>query len=80
MNEQFQSRQSDLIERVAPVDASESATSHQLRQLGLAGLVRSRKEGRAVYYKVDDTHVRLLLDIAVVHYLHGQLHGQEDRV
>lgn len=54
----------------ATVDASESATSHQLRSLRLAGLVRSRKEGRVVYYRVDDTHVRLLLDVAVEHYLH----------
>jgi DNA-binding transcriptional ArsR family regulator len=59
----------------ATVEASESATSHQLRQLRLAGLVRSRKQGRTVYYRVDDTHVRLLLDVAVEHYLHGH----EDR-
>lgn len=60
-----------VCDLAAAVDASESATSHQLRQLRLAGLVRSRKEGRTVYYKVDDTHVRLLLDVAVEHYLHG---------
>ncbi len=52
------------------VEASESGTSHQLRQLRLAGLVRSRREGRVVYYRVADTHVRLLLDVAVEHYLH----------
>lgn len=55
------------------VGASESATSHQLRQLRLAGLVRARKEGREVFYKVADSHVRLLLDVAVEHYLHD--HG-----
>jgi DNA-binding transcriptional ArsR family regulator len=32
------------------VEASESATSHQLRQLRLAGLVRARKRGRAVIF------------------------------
>ncbi len=53
------------------VEASESATSHQLRQLRLGGLVRSRKQGREVFYRVADTHVRLLLDVAVEHYLHG---------
>lgn len=52
------------------VEASESATSHQLRQLRLAGLVRARKQGREVFYKVADSHVRLLLDVAVEHYLH----------
>ena len=55
------------------VDVSESGTSHQLRQLRLAGLVRSRKQGREVFYRVADTHVRLLLDVAVEHYLHGHL-------
>ena len=52
------------------VESSESATSHQLRQLRLAGLVRARKQGREVFYRVADTHVRLLLDVAVEHYLH----------
>jgi len=61
-----------VCDLAASVDATESATSHQLRQLRLAGLVRSRKDGRTVYYRVDDTHVRLLLDVAVEHYLHGQ--------
>jgi len=56
------------------VESSESATSHQLRQLRLVGLVRSRKAGRSVFYRVADTHVRLLLDVAVEHYLHDHDH------
>jgi DNA-binding transcriptional ArsR family regulator len=63
-----------VCDLAATVEASESATSHQLRQLRLAGLLRSRKEGRTVYYRIDDTHVRLLLDVAVEHYLHGHDH------
>ncbi len=59
-----------VCDLAAAVDSSESATSHQLRQLRLAGLVKSRKVGRTVYYRLDDTHVRLLLDVAVEHYLH----------
>ncbi len=58
------------------VGASESATSHQLRQLRLAGLVRSSRHGREVRYRIADTHVRLLLDVAVEHYLHDH----EDRM
>jgi DNA-binding transcriptional ArsR family regulator len=60
-------RVGDIAERVG---ASESGTSHQLRQLRLAGLVRSRRQGREVHYQVADLHVRLLLDVAVEHYLH----------
>lgn len=52
------------------IGSSESATSHQLRQLRLAGLVRSRKSGRTVFYRVADSHVRLLLDVAIEHYIH----------
>jgi len=63
---------SDLAELV---EVSESATSHQLRQLRLAGLVRARKQGREVFYRVADSHVRLLLDVAAEHYLHDH----EDR-
>ena len=59
-----------VCDLAAAVEASESATSHQLRQMRLAGLVRSRKQGRTVYYRLADTHVRLLLDVAVEHYLH----------
>ncbi|NHZ70979.1 MAG: metalloregulator ArsR/SmtB family transcription factor [Proteobacteria bacterium] len=57
------------------IGSSESATSHQLRQLRLAGLVRSRKVGREVHYAVADSHVRLILDVAIEHYLHSH----EDR-
>jgi len=53
------------------VESSESATSHQLRQLRLAGLVKARKQGREVFYRVADAHVIQLLDVAVEHYLHG---------
>lgn len=52
------------------IGVSESATSHQLRQLRQAGLARARKQGREVFYRVADTHVRLLLDVTVEHYLH----------
>lgn len=53
------------------VRSSESATSHQLRNLRLAGFVRSRRHGREVFYSAADSHVRILLDVAVEHYLHG---------
>lgn len=58
------------------VGLSESATSHQLRSLRLAGFTRSRRHGREVFYSVADSHIRVLLDVAVEHYLHEH----EDRV
>lgn len=65
-----------VCDLAATVGTSESATSHQLRQLRLAGLVRTRREGRTIYYRVADTHIRLLLDVAVEHYLHDHDEGR----
>lgn len=46
---------------------SESAVSHQLRRLKDLALVKARREGQIVYYRLDDEHVGELLDIALSH-------------
>jgi DNA-binding transcriptional ArsR family regulator len=46
---------------------SESAVSHQLRRLKDLALVKPRREGQIVYYRLDDDHVAGLLDIAISH-------------
>jgi DNA-binding transcriptional ArsR family regulator len=46
---------------------SESAVSHQLRRLKDLTLVRSRRAGQVVYYRLDDRHVELLLDLGLAH-------------
>lgn len=43
------------------VGISESAASHQLRLLRTLRLVRSRREGRMVHYRLDDDHIVRLL-------------------
>jgi DNA-binding transcriptional ArsR family regulator len=43
------------------IGMSESATSHQLRLLRTARLVRVRRDGRQAYYALDDHHVIGLL-------------------
>ena len=50
---------------------SESATSHQLRGLRQLRLVRTRQEGRQVFYSLDDEHVKVLYDLGLNHILHG---------
>jgi ArsR family transcriptional regulator, lead/cadmium/zinc/bismuth-responsive transcriptional repressor len=47
--------------------AGESAMSHQLRLLRTSRLVKYRKQGRVVYYSLDDSHISDLLDTAYEH-------------
>ncbi|MEV4258290.1 metalloregulator ArsR/SmtB family transcription factor [Spirillospora sp. NPDC049652] len=49
---------------------SESAVSHALRLLRASRVVRVRRAGRMAYYRLDDSHVRMLLDIALTHIGH----------
>jgi len=49
---------------------SESAVSQHLRILRNLRLVRSHKEGRLVYYALNDTHIETLLDICLEHIVH----------
>ena len=49
------------------LDMSQSAISHQLRLLRAARLVRYRKEGKNVFYALDDEHVRNLIAQGIDH-------------
>jgi ArsR family transcriptional regulator, lead/cadmium/zinc/bismuth-responsive transcriptional repressor len=51
----------------ASVGLSESAASHQLRLLREHRLVSHRKEGRVVYYRLNDAHVTDLISSALEH-------------
>lgn len=46
---------------------SESAVSHQLRILRNLRVVRNRREGKIVYYQLDDNHVRHLIRNSLKH-------------
>lgn len=56
-----------VCDLAATVGISESAVSHQLRRLRDLALVKSRREGQAVYYALDDHHVAQLLDVGRRH-------------
>ena len=49
---------------------SQTACSHNLRLLRSSRLVRYRKQGRNVYYSLDDAHIRVLLDVGLQHVGH----------
>ncbi len=44
-----------------------SAVSHQLRILRQAKLVKSRKQGKEVFYSLSDNHVYEILNMAIQH-------------
>lgn len=59
-----------VCDLAAVVDAPESSVSHALRLLRMAGVVRTRRDGRMMYYSLTDAHVRLLLDVTSEHLQH----------
>jgi ArsR family transcriptional regulator len=53
------------------VGISESAVSHHMRGLRQMRLVRARKDGRQVFYCLDDDHILDLFNRGLDHVLHG---------
>lgn len=54
---------------------TQSAISHQLRILKQARLVRSRREGKTVFYALDDEHVRTVIGQGMEHI--EEKHGRK---
>lgn len=44
-----------------------SAVSHQLRILRTSSLVKSRKSGKEVFYRLSDEHVKKIYEMAIEH-------------
>ena len=61
----------NVTELAARIGLSHSAVSHHLRHLRQMRLVRTRKEGRHVYYLLDDAHIEDLFRCALEHVQHG---------
>jgi DNA-binding transcriptional ArsR family regulator len=59
-----------VCDLAAVVAMGQSAVSHQLRLLRGLRLVKYRKEGKAVWYALDDQHVFSLLSQGVEHVTH----------
>ncbi len=51
------------------VGATTATASHHLRLLRNLGLAKYRKEGKLVFYSLDDDHVRQLIQIAFAHQM-----------
>ena len=49
------------------IESSTATASHHLRLLRNLGLATHRKEGKLVYYSLDDEHAKQLIEIAFLH-------------
>lgn len=56
-----------VCDLAAVLSMSQSAVSHQLRVLKQARLVKSRREGKTVFYSLDDLHVQSILQGGLEH-------------
>ena len=55
----------------AVLGMTESAVSHQLRLLRSLRVVRARRDGKLVYYALDDEHVTRLFQLSLEHLGHA---------
>lgn len=52
------------------LEMSKSSISHQLGTLRRSGIVKCRREGKEVYYMLDDDHVKQVFEIGCEHIEH----------
>ena len=55
------------------LNMTQSAISHQLRVLKQARLIKFRKDGKVVYYSLDDEHVKQIFDQGLTHINEKQI-------
>lgn len=49
------------------LNMTQSAISHQLSTLKASKLVKSRRDGKTIYYSLDDEHVEMILNMGMEH-------------
>ncbi|HKL73253.1 MAG TPA: metalloregulator ArsR/SmtB family transcription factor [Candidatus Onthovivens sp.] len=49
------------------INMTKSAVSHQLKSLKLLKIIKYRKDGKNVFYSLDDEHVYTILEVAFNH-------------
>lgn len=56
-----------VCDLAALLEGSESAVSHQLRLLRQMALVSNRRQGQVLYYRLNDEHIHVLIQMALEH-------------
>lgn len=55
------------------LELSQSAVSHQLQLLRSSKLVKYRKEGKQVYYSLEDDHIESIIKMSLAHTMEGDV-------
>ena len=58
-----------VYDLAASFDITQPAISHQLRILKQANLVKFRRDGKLMYYSLDDEHVKQIFDAGYKHVI-----------
>ena len=56
-----------LYDLAAVLEISQSAVSHQLRTVKASRLVKFRRDGKVVYYSLDDEHIKTIFNQGFEH-------------
>ncbi len=56
---------------------TKSSISHQLSKMKDVGLVKCRKEGKTVYYSLDDSHISEIFEVGIEHINHKRHQVEE---
>ena len=67
-----------VLDICAVLNMTKSAVSHQLSTLRQMRVVKSRKEGRSVFYSLDDEHVSQVFEMGLAHIVHTKGKGEEE--
>ena len=59
------------------LNMTKSSISHQLAVLRDNGIVKNRKDGKEVYYTLDDEHIKELYELGLVHIYH-KMEGEKN--
>ncbi len=64
-----------VCDLAAATSTTDTTVSQALRLLRASGAVAGRREGRNVFYRLSDAHVRMLLDVTREHITHDPKSG-----
>ncbi len=62
-------REMSVLNIAEALKMEQSTISHQLRVLRQNKLVRVRREGKQIYYSLDDDHVKKIIEMGLDHVL-----------